>query len=392
MPCGREGCPLRNLLTKNAARAWLCDTDHLGRCRVNRTDWEQNVKIAQEQGYPVPIMPENAVEPDPPQRPRLIIRDATTEILSHALQGQPKGLQMHRDELAGWFASFDRYSGGKGGDRAYFLECFGGKAFTQDRVKNGATPITIPHLSVSVIGSIQPDRLQSCLMKGDDDGLSSRFLYIYPQPVKRRRPRQMANKDTIERTLRKLHGLKMDMGEDHNPIQRVIGLSPDATDYFEIWWRDQGEASPAGKSSGWHGKMPGIALRLSLILTYLEWASGHDALEPYEITLDAVQKAIRLIDHYLTPMAEQAFGIAAKTDADQNTIKLANWIMETRPERIEVRKLTRGKGPFPANTIAEIVTTACMALVGKGWLKASFVRHGENKGRKKTAFLVNPCL
>ncbi|MCF6196001.1 MAG: DUF3987 domain-containing protein, partial [Emcibacter sp.] len=273
---------------------------------INRANWEQNVKIAQEEGYPIPIMPEDALEPDPPQRPRLIIRDATTEALSHALQGQPKGLLMHRDELAGWFASFDRYSGGKGGDRAYFLECFGGKAFTQDRVKNGATPITIPHLSVSVIGSIQPDRLQSCLMKGDDDGLSSRFLYIYPQPVKRRRPRQMANKDTIERTMRKLHSLKVDMGEDYNPVQRVISLSSEATDYFEIWWQDQGEACPTGKSGGWHGKMGGVALRLSLILTYLEWASGYNPLEPYEITLDTVQKAIQLIDHYLTPMAERA--------------------------------------------------------------------------------------
>ncbi len=158
------------------------------------------------------------------------------------------------------------------------------EAFTQDRVKNGAVPITIPYLSVSILGGIQPDRLQSCLMKGDDDGLSSRFLYFYPKPVKRRRPRQMANKDTIKRTTNKLHGLKMDRSEDHTFTHKLISLSPDAADLFEIWWQEKGKNPPTDKSSGWHGKMPGIALRLSLIFTYIDWASGvneHLKLTPY---------------------------------------------------------------------------------------------------------------
>ncbi len=37
-------------------------------------------------------MPKGAIEPTPPQRPRLVVGDATTEALSLALQSQPKGL------------------------------------------------------------------------------------------------------------------------------------------------------------------------------------------------------------------------------------------------------------------------------------------------------------
>ena len=40
------------------------------------------------------------------------------------------------------------------------------------------------------------------------------------------------------------------------------------------------------------------------------------------------------------------YGIAAKTQVDQNTTTLANWIMEIRPERLAVRDVQRS-GSFP---------------------------------------------
>jgi 5S rRNA maturation endonuclease (ribonuclease M5) len=358
---------------------------------VARDKWKADVKAANGD-YDTPVMPESAIEPQIPQRPRLVIRDATTEALVQALQGQPKGLLMHRDELAGWFNNLDRYSGGKGGDRAFWLECFGGKAFTQDRVKNGANPIIVPQLSTSIIGSIQPEPLKTCFLKGDDDGLNSRFLYIYPNPVERRRPRHMADNKMMERTLRKLHALKMGIDEDHNPISRIIGLSQDASDTFEGWWKQQAKNAPEGKSSGWHGKLPGVALRLSLVLAYLEWAASSDAVEPHEISYLPISRAIKLIDDYLTPMAERAFGTIAKTDADQDTLKLANWIMETRPERISVRELSRGQGPFPSGTSKDVINAACLSLVGHNWLRPDYIRSGESAGRTQTAYSVNPSL
>lgn len=357
---------------------------------MSRARWQQDVKLADEKGMGAPIMPKSAVEPNPPQRPRLVVRDSTTEALSLALQSQPKGLLMNRDELAGWFGSFDRYSGGKGSDRPFWLECFGGRTFTQDRVKNGATPITIPHMSVSIIGSIQPDKMQTCLMKGDDDGLSSRFLYIYPKSVQRKRPRYVANHETIERTLKRLHSLTMDKDENHNPIRRTIPLSADASYIFEMWWEAMGKVELTGKLGSWRGKLEGIALRLSLILTYLEWASSNNAPEPHEVTPETVQSAITLIDDYLIPMAERAFGSASKTDADQNTIKLANCIIDNRIEEFNIRDLQRS-GPMRQLKAPEI-KAATFDLVGYSWLRAAPIRSGETIGKTQGRFLVNPSL
>ena len=119
-----------------------------------REQWERAVKDATKDGRPPPIMPPNAVEPPEPVRPRIIVADATPEALGLLLAAHDKGLLFFRDELAGWFGGFGRYSG-SGADRAFWIEAFGGRCFTIDRVKH-PQPIVIPHLSVAVLGGTHP--------------------------------------------------------------------------------------------------------------------------------------------------------------------------------------------------------------------------------------------
>jgi len=89
------------------------------------------------------------------------------------MEAHPKGLMFYRDQLAGFLGAFDKFGGG-GSDRAFWAECYNGNFYAVDRVKH-AQPIHIPHLAVSVVGGIQPDRLNSLLLNGDDDGLPARF-------------------------------------------------------------------------------------------------------------------------------------------------------------------------------------------------------------------------
>ena len=90
-----------------------------------------------------------------------------------------------RDELAGWLEGMARYSGG-GSDRPFWLEAYGGRGFTVERM--GREPLTIDRLSIGVVGGIQPDRLNTLLFKSDDDGLLARFLPIWPEPAPLKRP------------------------------------------------------------------------------------------------------------------------------------------------------------------------------------------------------------
>lgn len=58
-----------------------------------------------------PAKPDEAFEPKKPVVPRLMVTDTTPEKLGPLLQEHPAGLLHHRDELAGWIGSFNRYSG-----------------------------------------------------------------------------------------------------------------------------------------------------------------------------------------------------------------------------------------------------------------------------------------
>ena len=108
------------------------------------------------------------------------------EKLGELLQKNTKGLLVHRDEIVGLLASWDR--AGHEGDRAFFLEAWNGnEAFDTDRIGRGS--IFIPNLCLSLFGGIQPDKLTGYLEQASDalanDGMLQRFqVLVYPNPVK----------------------------------------------------------------------------------------------------------------------------------------------------------------------------------------------------------------
>jgi hypothetical protein len=126
---------------------------------ARRKAWEQSLAAAIKKGADVPKMPEGANPPNAPTKTRLWIVDATTEKVARILGENPGGLICFRDELAGLLGGFDKY-GGSGTDRAFWLEAYGGRSYRYDRVglKDGES-IDIPFCAVSLLGGIQPDRL-----------------------------------------------------------------------------------------------------------------------------------------------------------------------------------------------------------------------------------------
>jgi len=363
------------------------ETDKL-EAGLARQKWEREAKDAQDKGVAPPLMPARAVAPTAPARKRLCVRDTTVEALAGVLEGQPKGVLTYRDELAGWFASFDRYSSARGGDRAFWLETFGGRPYTVDRVKNGG-PLHIPYLASSVLGGIQPDRLGSCVMNGDDDGLSARFLYFYPNPVKRQRPRFIPDDGALEQALVRLAALEHEE-RDGVKVPRILPLEGDAADIFHAWWQELAEREPRGRLSGWWGKLPGLALRLALVLEYLDWAAGQGDGDPVQVSAAPVEAAIKLVESYLIPMAERAHGLAAQMGVSENTVMLAQHILASRVSEFTVRELGRS-GPLRGIGAAD-TKKAVNDLVGFHWLRAAPVRQGDTPGKAQERYLVSPGL
>lgn len=361
-----------------------------------RDRWKEEVKDAVKNSTAPPVMPKEAVEPDRPARPRLRVSDITPESLGHLLSANPKGLLFYRDELAGWFGGFDRY-GGAGSERAMWIEAYGGREFIIDRVKNDE-PIRVPYLSVCVLGGVQPDRLATAMLSGDDDGLQARFLCCWPHSVKPARPRHIADSGQASTALRRLFALPIDeeiAGEDETPAlrPRVLMLEDAAQDIFQEWWEEHGELNTAGRFASHMAKLPGYVVRLSLVLEHLWWSHQDSPAPPTRISTAAVTGALMLIEDYFKPMAERVYADAALPENERLGTALARHIVQERIERFNSRDLYRKAGGTPLINNADTANMAVKELENADWIRPDIPSAGQDKrGRKKHDYVVNPKI
>jgi hypothetical protein len=366
-------------------RKW--ETDKLV-SKLRREQWEHDTKNAEIDRRPVPIKPADADEPEEPKPPRLVVSDATVESLTPLFKANPRGLLLARDELAGWIGNFGKYGGD--GDAAYFLERFTGAAATVDRVKAGT--IQADRALLSVFGGIQPERMSELLLNRPDDGLVSRFLLFFPEPVARRRPAKAVCMETLGMALRRLRALRLDQDGDGRDAPRTLHLTPEAADVFAEWWKENGEAAAdaSGFEQGSLGKGPGLVLRLALIFELLEWAFGPPAPEPSAVGEQAVLWAVALFDDYFSPMAARVFGRAALSKEERAATALLRHIRKAGEWQVNASELRRARAAGLRTAAA--MADALVKLAEAGWVRHAGGREGESKGRQRADWDVNPAL
>jgi hypothetical protein len=360
-------------------------------------EWERQVRQAIKENKLPPEKPKETVEPLPPTRVRLWAVDQTTEKAARILGENPEGFILFRDELAGWLGGFDKY-GGSGGDRAFWIETYGGRPYRYERVSLD-DPIDIQFCAVSVLGSIQPDRLNTMLLSGDDDGLAARPLYAWPDPVPPRKPKRSADREAIRRALRRLRSLTFDTDALGNAVPRIKLLEPDAADEFQSWWEYKqwdAKLSAAGRLAGAIGKLDGVALRIAQVLELLQWAwGGSNQPEPDRVSLQSVKNALRIIDNWVRPTLERVFAEAALPQAQRDAMAVGRWLLKTKPKTVNARELRRQPG-FTGPKEAKELDVALEYLVDAHWL---FPKPIEGRGpapappgRPRKDYTVNPRI
>jgi hypothetical protein len=118
-----------------------------------------------------------------PRQTRLLIEDTTIEAAQEVLRDSPNGVLCLRDELSGWFGSMDKYAGHRGAamDRGFWLQAWNGGSYTYNRISRRSG--IIPHLSISVLGGIQPEPMREIAEGTVDDGLIQRIIPIMVAPA-----------------------------------------------------------------------------------------------------------------------------------------------------------------------------------------------------------------
>jgi hypothetical protein len=252
-------------------------------------------------------------------------------------------------------------------------------------------PLRIRHLSVGVLGGVQPDKIAG-ILDGPDDGLVSRLLWTWPD----RKPgftlaRGQHDDSGPRRAFTRLTELQMGFDEFGNPTPKRLRLEAPAEDCLEEFARDMEHrgADSCGVFAGSLGKARGHAVRLSLVLEHLWWCGEAPRPEPSVISLKAMEAAAAFVDGYFLPMAERVYGDAAIPAPERAAMTLARYLKRAGLREFNAREVRRHIGGSLRD--AAPMEAACAALVEAGLLRAAFCR-ASGHGRPAHRYEVNPVV
>ncbi|MGC8592349.1 YfjI family protein [Acidithiobacillus sp.] len=339
-------------------------------------------------------------KPQPPTLKRYTSNDATIEKLGDLLVENPQGLLTERDELAGLLTSFDK--SGHESDRAFYLEAWNGtEGHEIDRIARGS--LFIPNLALSVLGGIQPERLERYLDSASkdvgNDGLLARFqLMVWPDPVGFEWRDTLPDKALRDAVYKVFETLDDDDfmaawgAEPADQFRRIpsFKLSAAAAQAFIAWdTKLQTEIMPACQSvlQEHFGKYEKLVAGLALILDMAERADTGGIIGP--IREGPMLKAIAWAD-FLGAHAKRVYHL---------------WMHpEVRAAQRLSEFLLQGKLPDPFTT-ADVqrknwgglgspkqIGAALEFLESVGWGRPAPKPMGPSGGRPSTAWEVNPKI
>jgi hypothetical protein len=298
-------------------------------------------------------------EVEAPKEPvcrELYTNDTTVEAVADVLQGNPRGLLVHQDELAAWFKSFDRYVPNGGGDLPRWLRMHGARALKVNR-KTFPKRVFIDRAAVSVCGTIQPKTLQRCLTPETfDTGLTARFLFVMPPKTKRGEFREeddvSANtSNAMKQLVKKLLALEPVEDEecrlpdpgppttpgappDLVPIEETdnggkrmrpkdIPLSDDAKSKWSEFYTEHGDEQHSlddeNLAAAWP-KMEGYTARFALIFTLCD-NPGAEVIDGR-----SMHNAIRLMRWYMRETIRVYAMLGGKPDERANDAAILKWL------------------------------------------------------------------
>jgi Protein of unknown function (DUF3987) len=310
-------------------------------------------------------------KPEEPEKPqRYVSTDTTVEAIADILSRSPRGILIKRDELSGWLGSMEKY-GGKGGansDRAFWLQSFNGGCYTVDRIKRGET--FIENLSVSIIGSIQPEKLEE-IHGLTSDGLMQRFLPIMVRSGTFATDTAV-NAEAYQLLIRQLASMK--------PADII--LADEALPVMEDLRRRLHDLEQVGDGiahgfTGFVGKLAGYAGSLALILHLISAPEGTRLVSRQ--TVDNVKK---LVLDFILPHAREFYRTADTVTGGDRIQRIASWIMTSGVKVVTPRELTGMRGLSVREIYARV-----SPLVAGGWLVPD-----QPDPEKNTKWRVTPAV
>lgn len=279
--------------------------------------------------------------PECPSETRYVADDFTMEQLAELLEANPRGLLWFRDELAGVFNSFDRYSKTRGGDASRFLELFNGDSIRVDR-KTGSKSTHIPHGLMSLVGGIQPGILKSCLTREyRESGFAARILFSCPP----RRIRKWNESEITSDVERPFHDLIGNLFAIPMPDELTLNLVYLDSEAKEIWtsFHDDNALErhqETGDLAAALAKLDRHGARLALVIHLIRFASNEPGVQFPTLDARSMQSGIDLA-RWFGNEARRVYLRISETPEECHERELVEWIC-SQGGTVSVRDVQRG--------------------------------------------------
>ncbi|MER7174588.1 DUF3987 domain-containing protein [Streptomyces mesophilus] len=211
---------------------------------------------------------------DPPDLPRILIRDATLEAIGKVMYGQGGRIGILASEGGLLKVAAGLYGSGGQANTDLLLEAYSGGPYSIDRTGRASARMASTFLAIGLI--VQPGILAGIEKKNPEfreNGLLGRFLYSRPTPT---------GSDTFDSP-----GIPQDVYEHYDqrirylvadywgPTDfRTMTLSPGALELFAAYYDNFARRRMPGGDlhdiADWAGKFRGQLIRLAAILTVYE--------------------------------------------------------------------------------------------------------------------------
>lgn len=265
-----------------------------------------------------------------PPRLRPEIDDATVEAVVQALQDNPRGLLLLRDELGGFLAGIGEYKKGSMADAARWCSMYDAARVVVDR-KTEHYHAYVAAAAVSLLGGIQPATLRALYGETGSEqehvelGLVPRLMFAMPPEVPRAPPRHRVPKErkvAAEECAHRLwYELRMRADARNRQVPTTVRLEAAAEDDYWRFWQAQEDARRAEPDpclAAVLSKSTGLALRLALVLAYLEG-------QPAMLSTADLQLGIELAKWHAREARRVAF-LFRGSEADHVALKVLDWI------------------------------------------------------------------
>lgn len=337
---------------------------------------------------------DNDAATDPPPKPepavceRFIVSDTTVEALAPILLGNPRGLLLARDELAGWIGSFDRYAGkGKAGaDSANWLSMFNAESIIVDRKTGIPRTIHVPQAAVCVSGGIQPTVLQRALgVEHRESGLAARLLVTCPPRIAKRWTEadiDPGDEAALARLFNRLYELETMAADDGETRPALVRLSVEAKTAWTTYYNahaDEQAALSGDMAAAW-SKLEEYAARLALVVHFVRWAANDPMLTKVDILDAASMVAGIALANWFKHEARRVYALLDESEGERDQRRLVDWIGR-KGGTVAAREVQQGcrwlKEPGKAEEALEELVKA-----GRGcWQNSATTPQGGRPGR-----------